>query len=97
MKPAMIKTLEPIGETGGAERPIGGEPALPVPRPGAKPELLAPAGDRTCLIAAVENGADAVYFGLERHNARIRARQLRWRRPAGGDGAVAPARGARVT
>src|SRR5437763_14402235 len=42
-------------------------------RPRAKPELLAPAGDRTCLLAAVENGADAVYFGLQRHNARIRA------------------------
>ncbi len=39
----------------------------------AKPELLAPAGDRTCLLAAVENGADAVYFGLARHNARMRA------------------------
>lgn len=38
-----------------------------------KPELLAPAGDRLCLIAAIENGADAVYFGLERHNARARA------------------------
>ena len=38
-----------------------------------KPELLAPAGDRTCLLAAVENGADAVYFGLSRHNARMRA------------------------
>jgi len=38
-----------------------------------KPELLAPAGDRTCLLAAVENGADAVYFGLQRFNARIRA------------------------
>src|SRR6516164_1588838 len=38
-----------------------------------KPELLSPAGDRSCLIAAVENGADAVYFGLQRHNARIRA------------------------
>jgi putative protease len=38
-----------------------------------KPELLAPAGDRTCLIAAVENGADAVYFGMQRFNARIRA------------------------
>ena len=38
-----------------------------------KPELLSPAGDRTCLLAAVENGADAVYFGLRRHNARIRA------------------------
>lgn len=42
-------------------------------RSAVKPELLAPAGDRTCLIAAVENGADAVYFGLTRHNARARA------------------------
>jgi putative protease len=38
-----------------------------------KPELLAPAGDRTCLVAAVENGADAIYFGLKGHNARARA------------------------
>ena len=37
------------------------------------PELLAPAGDRTCLVAAIENGADAVYFGLQGHNARARA------------------------
>lgn len=39
----------------------------------ARPELLAPAGDATCLRAAVENGADAVYFGLTAHNARARA------------------------
>jgi putative protease len=39
----------------------------------ARPELLAPAGDRTCLIAAIENGADAVYLGLQGHNARARA------------------------
>ena len=38
-----------------------------------RPELLAPAGDRTCMIAAIENGADAVYFGLPGHNARARA------------------------
>ena len=38
-----------------------------------KPELLSPAGDQTCLIAAIENGADAVYFGLQGHNARARA------------------------
>lgn len=38
------------------------------------PELLAPAGDWDCLTAAVENGADAVYFGLESgFNARARA------------------------
>lgn len=45
----------------------------PLPPPAARPELLAPAGDRECLIAAVENGADAVYFGLKAHNARARA------------------------
>ncbi len=37
------------------------------------PELLAPAGDWECAKAAVENGADAVYFGLEKFNARMRA------------------------
>lgn len=39
-----------------------------------RPELLAPAGDRDCLRAAIENGADAVYFGLNcGFNARARA------------------------
>jgi putative protease len=37
------------------------------------PELLAPAGSWECARAAVANGANAIYFGLERHNARIRA------------------------
>src|SRR5882757_6233910 len=37
------------------------------------PELLAPAGDWECVRAAVENGADAIYFGLEKFNARMRA------------------------
>jgi U32 family peptidase len=41
--------------------------------PGHKPELLAPAGDWDCVKAAVENGADAIYFGLDRFNARMRA------------------------
>ena len=39
----------------------------------ALPELLAPAGDWECAKAAVENGADAIYFGLEKFNARMRA------------------------
>ena len=39
----------------------------------ARPELLAPAGDWECARAAVENGADAIFFGLERFNARMRA------------------------
>jgi putative protease len=38
-----------------------------------RPELLAPAGGWECLKAAVANGADAVFFGLPRFNARIRA------------------------
>ncbi|XGB40863.1 MAG: U32 family peptidase [Nodosilinea sp. LVE1205-7] len=37
------------------------------------PELLAPAGNWDCARAAVENGADAIYFGLDRYNARLRA------------------------
>ena len=44
----------------------------PVP-PSALPELLAPAGNWECARAAVENGADAIYFGLSRFNARMRA------------------------
>ena len=39
----------------------------------SSPELLAPAGGWDCLRAAVANGADAVFFGLPRFNARIRA------------------------
>src|SRR6266542_5781738 len=50
------------------------EPAATVlPADIALPELLAPAGDWDCAKAAVENGADAIYFGLEKFNARIRA------------------------
>jgi len=41
-----------------------------------RPELLAPAGDWECAKAAIENGADAIYFGLERFNARMRAKNL---------------------
>ena len=44
-------------------------PAAPIPLP----ELLAPAGDWECAKAAVENGADAIYFGLDKFNARMRA------------------------
>ena len=37
--------------------------------PRLKPELLSPAGDRACLLAAVENGADAVYQEAKRGEA----------------------------
>jgi putative protease len=49
------------------------EPKPPGAPAGRLPELLAPAGDWDCARAAVENGADAIYFGLERFNARMRA------------------------
>ncbi len=35
-----------------------------------RPELLAPAGSKEALIAAIENGADAVYFGGTLFSAR---------------------------
>ena len=38
-----------------------------------KPDVLAPAGGWAQLEAAVKNGADCVYFGLEVLNARARA------------------------
>jgi len=41
--------------------------------PGHPPEILAPAGDLECAVAAAEAGADAVYFGLSDFNARRRA------------------------
>jgi len=41
--------------------------------PESSTELLAPAGNWDCARAAVANGADAIYFGMPRFNARIRA------------------------
>lgn len=42
-------------------------------------ELLAPAGSMESLIAAVDNGADAVYFGLNEFNMRARAKNFSFR------------------
>lgn len=53
--------------------------AVEEPQPTHAPELLAPAGDWLCARAAVENGADAVYFGLATatcFNARARAQNF---------------------
>ena len=36
-------------------------------------ELLAPAGNMEALIAAVSNGADAIYLGMNRFGARAYA------------------------
>jgi len=58
ISPAPAKTNEPAADQSNATR---------------LPELLAPAGDWECVKAAVENGADAIYFGLDKFNARMRA------------------------
>ncbi len=41
-----------------------------------KPELMAPAGDMTSLRAALDAGADAVYFGVVSMNMRASARNF---------------------
>lgn len=41
-----------------------------------KPELLLPAGTLDSFFAAMEGGADAVYLGLKKFNARNRARNF---------------------
>lgn len=38
-----------------------------------KPELLAPVGNFTMLTTAINSGADAVYFGLQNLNMRVKA------------------------
>lgn len=50
-----------------SDRPSSSSPSF------QRPELLAPAGNWECAKAAVENGADAIYFGLDKFNARMRA------------------------
>ncbi|MBE7004119.1 MAG: U32 family peptidase [Ruminococcaceae bacterium] len=39
-------------------------------------ELLAPAGSREAMVAAIQNGADAVYLGVDDFNARRGARNF---------------------
>src|SRR2546429_4327308 len=63
-----VKETVASEQSGGSFRPA--HSALPIP------ELLAPAGDWECAKAAVENGADAIYFGLGKFNARMRARNF---------------------
>ena len=38
-----------------------------------RPEILAPAGNQTMLAAAINAGADAVYFGVKTFNMRATA------------------------
>ena len=41
-----------------------------------KPELMAPAGNWTMLRTAVNSGADAVYFGVDKLKMRVKAKNL---------------------
>ena len=43
-----------------------------------KPELLAPAGNLDCALAALQSGADAVYAGISRYNAREMGENFSW-------------------
>ncbi|MCL5966134.1 MAG: U32 family peptidase [Deltaproteobacteria bacterium] len=67
------------GSTASSEKRdrTGRAAALPPRQPAAPrpsfPELLAPAGSPEAYFAAVSSGADAVYLGLSRYNARERA------------------------
>ena len=45
-------------------------------RSGRLPELLSPAGDFECLVAAIEAGADAVYVGGKSYSARAYAKNF---------------------
>ncbi len=73
----MQKTADATSANTGGDASVAASPALrTVSLHGsgsARPELLAPAGDWECARAAVENGADAIYFGLDKFNARMRA------------------------
>ncbi|HSM81641.1 MAG TPA: DUF3656 domain-containing protein [Nodosilinea sp.] len=67
---AVLNPSEPPNPA--SDQALTGLPNRPLPSP-QWPELLAPAGNWDCARAAVENGADAIYFGLDRFNARMRA------------------------
>lgn len=64
---------EPVGSTQPPPQPAAAAPPAP-PAARRKPEVLSPAGGWPQLRAAVECGADAVYFGVDTGlNARARA------------------------
>ncbi len=52
------------------------QPDPTITNPPSRPELLAPAGDFTCLQAAIQAGADAIYFGVGELNMRQTARNF---------------------
>src|SRR3974377_1365276 len=75
MQTVQARPVANSGQSDFREKPAGAGSAISS-RPVRLPELLAPAGDWDCARAAVENGADAIYFGLEKFNARMRAQNF---------------------
>jgi U32 family peptidase len=72
--PEVSKTLE--SSVGTAFDALSSQAAI-ASLPLVAPELLSPAGDWDCVHAAIENGADAIYFGLDcGFNARFRAKNF---------------------
>ena len=63
-----MKNLDRVGAPPSDNRNLRTMTNLPAP-----PELLAPAGNAETALAAFDAGADAVYCGLGRFNARERA------------------------
>ncbi|MEO7427269.1 MAG: U32 family peptidase, partial [Fibrobacteria bacterium] len=51
---------------------------MPIPPPIRLPEILSPVGDMDMCMAAVHNGADAIYVGFPGFNARGRAKDHTW-------------------
>ena len=70
---AAAPSVAPAKTTGSVFKSAGGRPAQQRATQMVKPEVLAPAGGWPQLRAAVQNGADACYFGLSDFNARARA------------------------
>ena len=66
-------TIAPAKTTGSVFKSNGTTQAVRRASSIVKPEVLAPAGGWPQLRAAVQNGADACYFGLSDFNARARA------------------------
>jgi U32 family peptidase len=74
LEPAEVAGSRGPGDALGMASPPPGLPAAARGRP--RPELLAPGGDADAVRAAILAGADAVYLGLPRFNARMRADNL---------------------
>ena len=57
----------------GCDRSVDEVVVAAMKKPRTRPEILAPAGDWVSLRAAIQAGADAVYFGLGTFNMRARS------------------------